>query len=146
MAESRVERWVPDWPDFFRGRLPFPRIFEEGWPALREEHPLRVEELVDKGDRVIRIELPGIDPERDVDILVDSGALHIRAERREESKSDDRRGVHSEFRYGSYSRTLPLPAGVSEEDIKATYADGILEVRVPVKEEGQPKKVPISRK
>ncbi|MGZ4662358.1 MAG: Hsp20/alpha crystallin family protein, partial [Arthrobacter sp.] len=55
----------------------------------------------------------------------------------------------SEFRYGSFLRTLPLPADVKEEDIKATYKDGVLEVRTPVPEralaESKATKLPITR-
>ena len=42
----------------------------------------------------------------------------------------------SEFRYGAFTRVLPLPPGASETDVTATYADGILEVRVPTRTDG----------
>lgn len=79
--------------------------------------------------------LPGIEPEKDVDISVSDGVLHITAERRSETKQENEGRVRSEFRYGSYTRTLPLPKGASEADVKASYKDGILEVTVPVKHE-----------
>ena len=51
-----------------------------------------------------------------------------------EEKTEDKGYTRQELRYGSFSRTLPLPEGASESDIKATYKDGILEIRVPVSE------------
>lgn len=140
-----LERLVPDFPEFFRRRSMMPRLLEEAWPQLwGEEHTMRVEEFVESGQHVVRAELPGIDPEKDVDISMSSGMLHIRAERREESKTE-RRGYRSEFRYGAFSRTLALPADATEKDVKATYHDGILEVRVPMAEKGATTKVPVTR-
>ena len=54
--------------------------------------------------------------------------------RRVEEKTEDKGYTRQELRYGSFSRTLPLPEGASESNIKATYKDGILEIRVPVSE------------
>jgi HSP20 family protein len=94
---------------------------------------VRVEELTEEGAYVIRAELPGIDPDRDVEITVADGVLALRAERREEKKEEKSGGVYrTEFRYGSFYRAVPLPTGAKEEEVAATYKDGILEVRIPV--------------
>ncbi len=91
---------------------------------------MRVEEYVDEGQFVLRAELPGIDPDKDVDIAIRGGVLTVKAERREA-----RQDVHrSEFRYGSFSRSITLPSGADEDDVRATYRDGILEVRVRIAE------------
>jgi HSP20 family molecular chaperone IbpA len=95
---------------------------------------VRVEDFVDQRQYVVRAEIPGIDPEKDVDITVEDGILTITAERREEKKESSR----SEFRYGSFSRSVSLPAGADEDNVSATYRDGILEVRTPLKEEKKP--------
>jgi HSP20 family molecular chaperone IbpA len=111
--------------------------FESEFPALPIMRPftgghlVRVEDFVDQGQYVVRAELPGIDPEKDVDITVADGILTITAERREEKKESGR----SEFRYGSFSRSVRLPGGADEEDVTASYGDGILEVRTPLREE-----------
>lgn len=76
--------------------------------------------------------MPGLDPDKDVEIDVTGQMLRIRAERRQESKTEDKGRYRSEFRYGSFSRAVPLPAGATDQDVKATYKDGILEVRVPI--------------
>jgi HSP20 family protein len=56
--------------------------------------------------------------------------LTAERQQRETSKSDG--GFRSEFRYGSFQRTLSLPKGCTAADVSATYRDGILEVTVPV--------------
>lgn len=92
---------------------------------------IRVEDYVEDGQYVLRAELPGVDPEKDVDITVEEGCLTVKAERREETKEAHR----SEFRYGAFSRSVTLPIGADEDDVAATYANGILEVRVGIKAE-----------
>ena len=89
--------------------------------------------------------MPGIDPDEDVEITVSDGMLHLSAERRSETKTEDKQGYRSEFRYGSVSRSVRLPEGAGEEDVTATYTDGILEVRIPIDEKSNgAKKIPNS--
>jgi len=117
------------------------------WMELFDDDSfIRVEEVREDGALVIRAELPGVDPEKDVEIVVENGVLTLHGERREESEDKRRHRRRSEFRYGSFSRTIPLPVGATEEDVKATYENGILEVRVPVDgQKAEAKKVPITR-
>lgn len=93
---------------------------------------LRIEEERRDDALVVRAEMPGIDPDRDVTIDVVDGVLTIRAERREEERTETDGRVVSEFRYGTFSRTLTVPHGVTAEAVTATYRDGILEVTVPM--------------
>ncbi len=95
---------------------------------------IKVEQFQDGSTLVVRAEVPGIDPDRDVDVSVSDGMLHIRAEREEKSEHKSKAGYRSEFRYGSFTRSISLPAGAREEDITATYKDGVLEVRAPAPE------------
>jgi len=87
---------------------------------------IRMEDYVTDGRYVVRAELPGMDPDKEVDVSVNDGILSIRAERKEE-KIDK---THSEFRYGVFSRRIVLPAGADDEHIQASYDKGILEVVV----------------
>jgi HSP20 family protein len=106
----------------------------------------KVEERIEDGEFVLRCELPGIDPDRDVELYVRDGALVVRAERRQQERREDKGWYRSEFRYGSISRTVPLPRGVTADDVKATYADGILEVRMPHRDETPaPRKIAVTR-
>jgi HSP20 family protein len=132
-----------DWPDLFG-----PRMFDmpTPWKDLFDDNDMKVEEFRDGDTLVVRAEMPGIDPDKDVEITVSDGMLHLSAERRSETKTEDKKGYRSEFRYGSFSRSVRLPAGAGEDDVKATYDNGILEVRIPIDESSNgAKKIPISR-
>ncbi|MGH3660686.1 MAG: Hsp20/alpha crystallin family protein [Micromonosporaceae bacterium] len=118
--------------------------FENDFPfAGMRMITFRVEDYIDDGNYVVRAELPGVDPEKDVTINVEHGTLEIRAERREETKEKRR----SEFRYGSLHRTLRLPEGADEEQITARYDRGILEVTVPIPKTqvGARKSIPVEK-
>ena len=133
-------RFVDEWPEVLRRPVLL-------WPEHGPER-MRVEEFAEGGTFVVRVELPGIDPDKDVQISLVGDMLHIDAERREEEKTEGRDYVRREIHYGSFHRELPVPKGTSDADIEATYKDGILEVRVPMtKAEGEPaKKIPVTKK
>lgn len=82
-------------------------------------------------DMVVRAELPGIDPVKDVEISLQDNILRIRGERRMEERTEEDGTYRMESRYGSFERSVLLPQGVKESDISATYESGILEVVVP---------------
>ena len=142
------------WDRWGAGEFPWrPMRFGRLWPdrLLGEvgglfDH-LKIEEYIDEGSLVIRAEIPGVDPESDIDISVENQRLTIHAERTSRTE-DDTDGYRSEFHYGSLSRVVGLPEGAKVDDIEADYADGILEVRIPIAEEkSRPaKKVPIGRR
>jgi HSP20 family protein len=96
---------------------------------------------------VIRAEMPGIDPDKDVEITVADGLLTIRAEQRSESTEENEGRTRSEFRYGSFERTLRVPRDVNVDEITASYKDGILEVRVPssVSSQDDVRQIPVKR-
>lgn len=108
--------------------------------------PIRVEELTDGTTYVLRAELPGIDPDKDVEITVHEGLVRISGERTEKQDDRDNGSFRSEFRYGTFARTVPLPAGATSKDVTATYKDGVLEVRMPMRaEEAQAARIPVQR-
>ena len=105
-----------------------------------------VEELTEDGVHVIRAELPGVDPNKDVEVSVHGGLVSIVGTRTEKQEQLDNATYRSEFRYGRFERTLPLPAGATAEDVKATYTDGVLEVRLPMEETTrQAARIPVQR-
>ncbi|GAA0919117.1 Hsp20/alpha crystallin family protein [Pseudonocardia zijingensis] len=140
---NRMDRIFDEWMRSLPMRRPFGLAWD--WPG---DDLIRVDEYRDGDTEVIRAELPGIDPEKDVELTVADGMLRINAERRIEDRTEDKGYLRHELRYGSMSRTLPLPDGVSESDISATYQDGILEIRVPVPERPQtePTKIAIKKR
>lgn len=102
---------------------------------MLRDQDIRVDEYREGDQLVIRAEAPGIDPVKDVQLTLDNGYLYMQIERHKETKVSDKDYLQEEMQYGSFARTLELPAGCSEKDVKATYKDGILEVRIPVNKE-----------
>ncbi len=137
-----LKQWEPmgiiEWPERWRRWLDFDTE-PEGW--------MKVEEVQEDRTLVVRAELPGLDPDKDVEMSVSDGVLHISAKREDRNEKKEKGRYRSEFRYGEFSRDLALPVGVDSNKVDAKYFDGILEVRVPWKDEKQPEatKVPISR-
>jgi len=91
---------------------------------------IKIEEFREGEDMVVRAELPGVDPDKDIDVEVLDGALVISAEKSESHEKSDRHFHRSEFRYGSLTRSIPIPSGVDKSHINAMYKDGVLEVRI----------------
>lgn len=87
------------------------------------------ESVRDGDDVIVRLELPGVDVENDVTVETTAGRLVISGERRDERAETDGRRVR-EFRYGSFRRSFTLPSSVSPDAVSASYADGILSVRI----------------
>ncbi|MGO9926957.1 MAG: Hsp20/alpha crystallin family protein [Mycobacterium sp.] len=89
-------------------------------------------EIVKDGDdAVVRLELPGVDVEKDVNVEVDKGRLVIHGEHRDERAEEEKDGrTLREIRYGSFRRSFQLPAHVTSDAITASYDAGVLTVRV----------------
>ncbi|TDV42537.1 Hsp20/alpha crystallin family protein [Actinophytocola oryzae] len=111
----------------------------EGWP-FGDRHAVRIEDYREDGKYVLRAELPGMVPEKDIHIQVHGNELAIAAERAEEKHEK----AHSELFYGKFARTVRLPAGTVPDEISATYDAGILEVVVPVKPETDTRQIEVS--
>jgi HSP20 family protein len=119
----------------------FDRFFEEPrWPLRFLPRALRPAggawfpeiDVFEKDHRLVtKIDLPGLKKE-DVKVEVADGILTITGERIAEAKEETENVYRCERSYGSFSRTVPLPAGVTSEQVTATFADGVLEVTVPL--------------
>ncbi|MGE5408799.1 MAG: Hsp20/alpha crystallin family protein [Syntrophothermus sp.] len=111
---------------------------EEGWaPSI---DVIRREDAI-----VIRADIPGIKPE-DVKVTIEDDVLTVAGEHEESSEEERDRYVRRERRYGSFSRSMPLPRGVKAEDVEATTEHGVLEVTVPLPSEEKPQTVEIKPK
>jgi predicted unusual protein kinase regulating ubiquinone biosynthesis (AarF/ABC1/UbiB family)/HSP20 family molecular chaperone IbpA len=134
-APARLRAMFPDLADWLEAPWTGP-------PPFMAAHTFRIEEVAEDNRYVIRAELPGLDPDEDIEVTVEGRNLTIQAERRQEDSGPSR----SEFRYGSLTRTIRLPARVDPKDVTARYDRGVLEVSVPipdVKPEGT--RVPIEQ-
>jgi HSP20 family protein len=118
---GRLDRLFEEWVRM----VPFPRGREAG-------DFVRVDEFRENGTLVVRAELPGVDPDKDVEVTISGGMLHIEAERHVQEGREEEDYLRQEIHYGTLSRSLPLPTGTTEADVTAAYAHGVLEVRVPV--------------
>jgi HSP20 family protein len=128
-----LTRWDP-FAELSELRSRFDRMFE-GWPDGRERAwtpPIDVAR--EDGHLVVRAELPGIKPE-EVKIEVEDDILTVSGEHAESKEDKGRKYVRRERRYGSFSRSMPLPTGVDPKMIKANTRDGVVEVTIPLPEE-----------
>jgi HSP20 family protein len=130
------------------------RMLGRRWPLLRSvprfgdvlgDWDPQVD-MYEQGDQlVVKAELPGVARE-DIDVEIENGDLVIKGERHSEHEVKEEHAYRMERSFGSFYRRLPLPEGVKEEDISATYTDGVLEVRTPKAqaEKPAPKKIAIT--
>jgi len=117
---------LPELSELFNGFPTFASL-----RPLFDSRLLKLEDEMKEGVYEVRAELPGVDPTDDIEVTVRDGQLTIKAERTQTSESNG----HSEFSYGSFVRTVALPAGADEDEIHATYDRGILTVSVPLSED-----------
>jgi HSP20 family protein len=102
-----------DWPAFMGG--------EKWWPAI---------DIAESDKEItVRAEIPGIDP-KELDVTVTGNQLVISGEKKESSEKKEKGFYHSEARYGSFRRAIPLPEGIDSEHVDANYANGILTLKL----------------
>lgn len=92
----------------------------------------------------VSIELPGVD-EKDLDLSISDGALHVRGEKRTEHESEQGDMFRMERSYGRFERVIPLPAEVDEDRVRAGFRRGVLEVELPKSPQAlkQVKRIPV---
>lgn len=123
------------------------RLFDSFFDAPRADRGPRrwvpAMDLVESGDHyVLRADLPGL-TEDDVKIELDERTLTVSGERKRATESEQD-GVHRvERAYGSFSRSLTLPAGVDADAISARFDRGVLEVKVPKPAQHKPRRIAI---
>lgn len=117
-----TERWLRD---FFG-----PAATTDWFKPVTSGFTPAAEVVRDGDDAVVRLELPGVDVEKDVNVEVDKGRLVIHGEHRDEHAEEENGRTLREIRYGSFRRSFQLPAHVTSEAIAASYDSGVLTVRV----------------
>ena len=120
-----TDRWLRDFfgPAYSDWKGADPRPVTSGFNPAAEI-------VKDGDDAVVRVELPGVDVEKDVNVEVDKGRLVIHGEHRDEHAEESNGRTLREIRYGSFRRSFQLPAHVTGEAIAASYDAGVLTVRV----------------
>lgn len=124
-----------DWPalvngswlsDFFDDRL-----FDSDWLRKQSMPAVNVNESDSKFE--IEVAAPGL-TKKDFNITVDNGVLTISSEKEEEKEDKKKDYTRREFSYSAFSRSFTMPENVNQEDIKASYEDGILRLHVAKKD------------
>ncbi|HEX3714302.1 MAG TPA: Hsp20/alpha crystallin family protein [Trebonia sp.] len=93
------------------------------------------------GEVVLRFDVPGVDQDK-IDVTVDKGVLTVSAVR-EDSKTEGENPVVRERLFGSFTRRVRLSDNLDAEAIEASHRDGVLEIRIPVREEAKPRKITV---
>jgi HSP20 family protein len=139
--EREMERMFEDFP-FFR------------WPRLRDIEAFRfpremrlqmpsLDMYEEADDIVVKAELPGISKD-ELEVNLTGSTLTIKGEKKREEEVKKANYFRSEREYGSIYRSLDLPAEVKAEEVKATFKDGVLEIRLPKTEAAKKKAVRVT--
>ena len=91
----------------------------------------------------LKLEIPGLEA-KDLDIQVTAEAVAIKGERRQETQTEEQKMTRSEFRYGTFQRTISLPVRVQNDQVKANYKEGILHLHLPLAEAEKNKVVKVN--
>jgi HSP20 family protein len=144
---TTLTRWEP-WRELAAMRRTFDRFFDEPFeprffaPWRMDEFELMVDVAEDENAYIVKASLPGVKPE-DVEVTLQNNVLTLKGEAKTDKEIKEERYHRRERSYGSFMRSLTLPANVKAEQIEAKHEDGVLVVRLPKLEEDKPKKIAV---
>ncbi|MFN8791915.1 MAG: Hsp20/alpha crystallin family protein [Bdellovibrionales bacterium] len=150
---NALDRWFDNkslspFRDFSQVQESFDRLFNE-FMNLKKTNGLQslsfspsCEIVEEDNNYILKFELPGVTKDR-VKVEADKDQLTIRAERKEEKKSESKKKYLSEMYYGSYTRSFTLPGPVDEKKVDAKFENGVLTVTVPKTESLKAKQIPV---
>jgi HSP20 family protein len=136
--EQQMERLLAD---FMGGRTS--RLWDDRWTqglAMREP---AIDLYEDKDEFVVKAELPGLSKE-DVQIDISDHTLILRGEKKKEEEIKDRNYYRAERAYGAFVRTIPLPNETDSGKARASFKNGVLEIRLPKTEEAKKKEIKVN--
>jgi HSP20 family protein len=107
-----------------------------------EAKPPIVDVFEEKDDIVVKAELPGIEKDN-IEVNLADHTLTIKGEKKKEEEIKEANYYRAERSYGSFLRTLDLPRDVRADQVKASFKNGILEVRMPKTEEAKAKEIKV---
>ncbi|MGE5263636.1 MAG: Hsp20/alpha crystallin family protein [Acidobacteriota bacterium] len=147
---SSLMRWDPG-NDMISLRDMMDRLFEDSFVRTRSGSmlartgDLAVDLFETKDDVVVTATLPGVKPE-DVELTITGETLSIRGETKEEKETKDENYIRRERRYGSFSRSIQLPAGLQTDKAEASFENGVLTLKLPKSEQVKPKSIKVKAK
>jgi HSP20 family protein len=136
--EHEIERMFEDFP-----RLRWPRYFDlepMRFPRALRLHAPSLDMYEEKGEIIVKAELPGMGKD-DIQVTLTDSTLTLKGEKKKEEEVKEKDYYRCEREYGSFLRTVDLPAEVKADGVKATFKDGILEIRLPKSEAAKQKEV-----
>ena len=136
-ALESVRRDFDELIDRFFGTRP--RSMQRFQALLREP---AIESFVEGDKLMVRAEMPGIDP-KDVEVIISGNMLTIRGKREERHEEKGRDFLQREISYDEMERSIMLPPGTTDEGIKASFKNGMLELAIPIPKELSAKRVPV---
>jgi HSP20 family protein len=120
------------------------RMTSESETALADWSP--TSDIVETKDEIaIKAELPGIE-EKDVDVEIENGVLTLKGDRKAEKETEEKGFRRTERSYGTFLRSFTLPTNVAPEKTTASFANGLLEVHLPKKEDAKPHAIKVEVK
>ena len=127
---------------------PFTRDFQRQFDRLSrhafgQNSAMPLDVVRSDSDVTLRLDVPGIDPEQ-IEVTVDRGILTISGKREEERTENDKFFAR-ERTMGTFTRRLRLPETLNADAVEASYANGVLEVRIPVLEQAKPRKIEVRK-
>ncbi len=137
-----MERWFEE-----AFRRPFSLLGPSWLPRLRAtevEEAIPSVDIFEEGDNVVvKAELPGIKKE-DIDVSMTDNVISISGEKKREEKVERKNYYREERSYGSFTRSFRLPAEVQTDKAKASFKEGVLEIRIPKTEEAKKREKKVS--
>ena len=146
-----IVRWDP-WGDLISLRDAMDRLFEESfvrpprsWLLPLEGRGVPLDMYETDEDVVVKAAVPGLKPE-DIDVTITGDTLTIKGEAKEEKEERRTDYIRQERRYGAFSRSVSLPAGLQTDKAKASFENGILTLSIPKAGEIKPKVIKVKTK
>ncbi len=142
-----MARWEEEMGRFFEDfwKKPLPSLWDLERHMTRHPMGMRmpaVDMFEEPEAVVVKAEVPGMAKE-DVEITLTGHTLMVKGEKKREEQTRDKNYTHMERHYGAFARTIELPCEVKAEMVKATFKDGVLEVRMPKSEEAKRRTVKV---
>ena len=119
-----------------------PRSSEWGFPETAGGWAPEIEVIESDKEFVVRAEVPGLDP-KDIEVSVTGNRLTLSGEKKEETEEKKSGYYRSERRFGSFHRSIELPAGTKPDAISAEYDKGVLTLKIGKAEEAKAQRIPV---
>jgi HSP20 family protein len=120
----------------------FENFFERGHIGSTGTFEPAVEVADNKEHVTVKVQVPGVSKDN-LHVDIAENALTVRGEIKDEESPNGKQYYRQEFRYGAFTRTIPLPPGLKADQATAQLKDGVLTITIPKAEQAKPKEIPI---